>query len=289
MMIETEEQLAQHASQPFEAPALQALGTPMEATEVVISTFPKCGTTWAAQIAHGLRSGGDVSFGNLSDVFPWFEMGYRFGHDLSRPQKFTPHLFKSHMQLSELPAGGKVINIIRNPGDTLVSYYNFWSGVLFDPDVISIEMMARQFFLLDRSRGPQNMFRLNYFQHLVDFHTADYDGQVLYIAFEDMKLNLPAAVRRISRFMGLDPSRILQQKVVEQATFGFMSRHKEKFQERVPGGVLEMVVTGRVGDSKQRVSIELQSELDEAWQRYVTPMLGYQNYEQLLESISLSR
>lgn len=193
------------------------------------------------------------------------------------------------MQLSELPAGGKVINIIRNPGDTLVSYYNFWSGVLFDPDVVSIEMMARQLFLLDRSSGPQNMFRLNYFQHLVDFHTTDYEGQVLYIAYEDMKLNLPAAVRRVARFMGLDPSRVLLQKVVEQATFEYMSRHKEKYQELVPGGVMEMVVTGRVGDSKQRLSAELESELDEAWQRYVTPMLGYQNYEQLLDSISLSR
>ena len=288
-MIETEEQLLQNVSQPFEAQALQALAEPMEATEVVISTFPKCGTTWAAQIAHGLRSAGDVSFDNISEVFPWFEMGYRFGHDLSRPQKFSPHLFKSHMQLSELPPGGKVINIIRNPGDTLVSYYNFWSGVLFDPDVISIEMMARQFFLLDRSSGPQNMFRLNYYQHLVDFHSADYDGQVLYIAYEDMKLNLPAAVRRIARFMELDPSKTLQQKVVEQATFGFMSRHKEKYQELVPGGVLEMVVTGRVGDSKQKISAELQSELDQAWQRYVTPMLGYQNYDQLQDSVSLSR
>lgn len=75
MMIETEEQLVQHISQPFEAPALQALGTPMEATEIVIATFPKCGTTWAAQIAHGLRSEGDVSFDNLGEVFPWFEMG----------------------------------------------------------------------------------------------------------------------------------------------------------------------------------------------------------------------
>ena len=50
-MIETEDQLLQFISQPFEAQALQALAEPMEATEVVISTFPKCGTNWAAQIS----------------------------------------------------------------------------------------------------------------------------------------------------------------------------------------------------------------------------------------------
>ena len=142
-MIETEGQLLQFISQPFEAQALQALVEPMEATEVVISTFPKCGTNWAAQITHGLRSAGDFSFGNISEVFPWFEMGYRFGHDLSRPQKFSPHLFKSHMQLSELPAGGKVINIIRNPGDTLVSYYNFWSGALYCLRRYEVEFVCR--------------------------------------------------------------------------------------------------------------------------------------------------
>ena len=112
---------------------------------------------------------------------------------------------------------------------------------------------------------------------------------MLYIAYEDMKLNLSAAVRRIARFMGLDSSSALQQKVVEQATFEFMSRHREKYQERMPGGLLEMVVTVRVGDSKQKIAAEFQSELDEAWQRYVTPMLGYENYDQLLDSISLSQ
>lgn len=145
-MIETEEQLASHISEPFDELAERALGMILSSDEVVISTFPKCGTTWAGQIAHGLRSNGDMNFENLGKVVPWFEMGHRFGHDLSRPQQLQPSLFKSHMALSELPRGGKVINIIRHPGDTLVSYYNFWSNLLFDPARISLEMMARQFF-----------------------------------------------------------------------------------------------------------------------------------------------
>ena len=286
-MIETEDQLSEHISQPFDALAMDALSRPMEASEIIISTFPKGGTTWAGQIAHGLRSKGDESFSNLSQVFPWLEMGHVFGHNLSTPQKFSPHLFKSHMHLSELPQGGKVINVIRNPGDTLISYYNFWSGVLFDAEKISLEMMARQFFLLDRSNGPRNMFRLNYFQHLIDFHSANYDGKVLYLAYEDMKADLSASVVRIAEFMEIDLNTSLHKTVVEHASFDYMLGSKEKFQESVPSGTLEMVATGRVGDSTHGLSADLQLNLEAAWSSYVTPQLGYQNYKELRDSISL--
>jgi hypothetical protein len=286
--IQTEEQLANHISHPFDDQSVAALAIQLSADDVVVSTFPKCGTTWAGQIVHGLRSGGDMEFADLGKVMPWFEMGHLFGHDVYAPQAFAPRIYKSHMALSEVPKGGKVINIVRNPGDTLVSFYNFWSGVLIDPSSITLDMMARQFFLLDHSDNARNMFRLNYFQHLVDFHTADYDGPVLFIAYEDMKVNLPAAVRRIARFMGLDISRTLETKVCHQASFEFMARHKAQFSEKLPNGEMEMVVTGRVGDAKEALSPELQDELEAAWTKYVTPMLGYKDYEQLRQAISLT-
>jgi|TARA_B100001971_G_C18227540_1_gene561581 hypothetical protein len=285
--IQTEAQLAAHVSRPFDDIAKARLRTQLQPDDIIISTFPKCGTTWSAQIAHGLRSNGDMSFESLGQVFPWFETGHFFGQDLESTRAFTPALFKSHMALSELPRGGKVINIIRDPGDTLMSYYNFWADVLFDPNIISLEMMARQLFLLDRSEHPRNMFRLNYYQHLVDFHTGDYDGPVLFIAYEDMKINLPAAVRRISRFIGFNISKILERKITQQSTFEFMSRHSEKFTEQVPNGLMEMVVTGRVGDAKQGLDENLKRQLEDAWQDYVTPQLGYRSYAELREAISL--
>lgn len=287
--IQSEEQLVKHISHPFAEASLAALATQLSSDDIVVATFPKCGTTWAGQIVHGLRSGGDMDFTDLGTVMPWLEMGHLFGHDIDGKQEYSPRIYKSHMALSEVPKGGKVINIIRNPGDTLMSYYNFWSDMLIDTSSVSLDMMARQFFLLDRSDIPKNMFRLNYFQHLVDFHTADYDGPVLFIAYEDMKLNLPAAVRRIARFMGLDISKTLQHKVTQQASFEFMSRHKAQFSERLPDGVMEMVVTGRVGDAKLALSAGLNDELDAAWQKYVTPILGYRNYDELRRTIALNQ
>ena len=283
--IRNEEQLAAHISRPFDDVAIERLQTKLAPTDVVISTFPKCGTTWSAQIAHALRAGGDMSFANLGQVFPWLEMGHFFGQNLDSTRAFEPALFKSHMELSELPPGGKIINIIRNPGDTLMSYYNFWADVLFDRDEVSLDMMARQFFLLERSDAPRNMFQLNYYQHLVDFHTTEYDGPVLFVAYEDLKDDLPLAVRRIARFMDVDLNDELQAKVTHQASFEFMSAHREKFSEQVPNGVMEMVVTGRVGDAETGLSDPLKEQLQSAWQRYVSPRLGYADYAELRAAI----
>ncbi|MFT7221866.1 MAG: hypothetical protein ACI8Z1_003489, partial [Candidatus Azotimanducaceae bacterium] len=136
----------------------------------------------------------------------------------------------------------------------------------------------------------RNMFSLNYYQHIVDFHELDYDGPVLFLAYEDMKLNLPAAARRMARFMDVDLSKTRERLVVEQSTFEFMSRHRDKFSEQLPGqgAVMEMVKTGRVGDSSAGLSDDLKSALLEGWQQNVTPQIGYRNYAELRKAISLN-
>ena len=52
------------------------------ATEVVISPFGKCGTTWLQQIVHTLRTRGDTDFDDISRVVPWIETSRTLGLDL---------------------------------------------------------------------------------------------------------------------------------------------------------------------------------------------------------------
>lgn len=40
-------------------------------SDVFITTYPKCGTTWVTQIIHGLRSKGDMDFMEITEVVPW--------------------------------------------------------------------------------------------------------------------------------------------------------------------------------------------------------------------------
>ena len=50
-------------------------------TDVFIATFAKSGTTLLQQIVHGLRTGGDMDFEDISEVVPWIEMAFDTGID----------------------------------------------------------------------------------------------------------------------------------------------------------------------------------------------------------------
>ena len=39
-------------------------------TDIIIDTYAKAGTTWMQQIVHGLRSGGDMNFAEITEVVP---------------------------------------------------------------------------------------------------------------------------------------------------------------------------------------------------------------------------
>ncbi|MEL6992952.1 MAG: sulfotransferase domain-containing protein, partial [Pseudomonadota bacterium] len=39
-----------------------------EPTDIFISPYSKCGTTWMQQIVHGLRSGGSMDFEEITQV-----------------------------------------------------------------------------------------------------------------------------------------------------------------------------------------------------------------------------
>ena len=58
--------------------------------DVFVVTPPKCGTTWMQQILHQLRSGGDMSFEDISDVVPYIELAYDVEIDLEAEHNYSP-------------------------------------------------------------------------------------------------------------------------------------------------------------------------------------------------------
>ncbi|MEE8370955.1 MAG: sulfotransferase domain-containing protein, partial [Sphingomonadales bacterium] len=64
--------------------------------DVLIATFAKAGTTWLQQIVHVLRTGGDMDFGEITEVVPWIETAFDMGIDLEAEQRGGIRAFKSH-------------------------------------------------------------------------------------------------------------------------------------------------------------------------------------------------
>ena len=110
-----------------------------DSTDVIISTYPKCGTTLMQQIVHGLRTGGDMDFGEITEVVPWLETSLDMGVDVYALQKARPHAFKSHQSWENVPKGAKYIYIMRDPKDVAVSFFYFFEGWMFETGTISFD------------------------------------------------------------------------------------------------------------------------------------------------------
>jgi hypothetical protein len=263
-------------------------------TDVIISPFGKCGTTWLQQIVHSLRTRGDLDFDDISRVVPWIETSSDLGLDLDAPQRAEPRAFKSHLPWTAVPKGGRYIVSLRDPRDALVSMYRFLEGWFFEPGTIGIEEFARRRFM-NRDRG------MDYWTHLVSWWEQGHNPAVLLLTYEGMKADLPAVVRRVARFVGIDLDPALEAIVLEQASLRSMTEHKDKYDDLLmrerseavvglpPGSDSAKIRVGAVGSFVKELPAAVIAELDEMWRAVVTPRLGAASYAELVSRLDHSR
>ncbi|MEM7533603.1 MAG: sulfotransferase domain-containing protein [Chloroflexota bacterium] len=261
-------------------------------TDVFITPYGKSGTTWVQQIVHGLRTRGDMDFDDISRVVPWLQLAYDQGIDLNAPQRSEPRAFKSHATWDDIPKGGRYIVPVRNPKDVLVSIYRFLEGWYFEPGSISIETYARERYLPKPDEEIQG-----YWRHLLSWWPHRHDDNVLMIAYEDMKLDLPRTVRRIATFIGVELDDELFEIVVRQSSLAFMLAHKDRFDDYLireqseregglpPGSDAAKVRKGEVGSHKVELPAEISAEMDDIWASTIEAQLGFASYDALRLSL----
>ena len=256
-------------------------------TDVFIVTPPKSGTTWMQQIVHGLRTRGSMDFDEICRVVPWINMAHDVGIDLDAPQVAHPRAFKTHSTLDEAPKGGKYIIVVRDPNDALLSNYHFFDGMFFERGSVTLESFAREFFIPGRDLC----------RHVLSFWDRRKDEDILPLCYEDMKADLPRAIERVASFVGIALDDELREIVLRQSDITFMQEHKEQFEDHLtrkarsaamwlpPDGQLNMVRTGQVGESRDRVPDEIKKELDLVWLEEITPNTGLKSYEDLRKEL----
>ena len=263
-------------------------------SDVFISPYAKCGTTWVQQIVHGLRTRGDMNFDDVMRVMPWVEMAHWASLDMNAPQPGEFKVFKSHLSWVSIPKGGRYIVPFRDPKDALVSFYNFLNGYWFQTDSVSITEFAREYYL----RYQDDIWDNNYWGHLLSWWEQRHNPQVLLLTYEGIHADLPVAVRIIADFLGIDLDEDLFDIVVEQASIGFMQAHKSKFSDPImleasakhgfiPGNdTITKVYNGRVGDHLTQLPAEIAAEMDAIWKEAVTPKTGLASYAALREALT---
>ncbi|HSG88780.1 MAG TPA: sulfotransferase domain-containing protein [Pseudomonadales bacterium] len=104
--------------------------------DIVISTPPKCGTTWTQMLCALLIFDGPEFPGTLDDLSPWLDMNTRSKDEVHALLAAQTHrrFIKTHTPLDGLPMDPRVTYLIvgRDPRDVSVSFEHHMANMDFD-------------------------------------------------------------------------------------------------------------------------------------------------------------
>jgi len=255
-------------------------------TDVVITPYAKCGTTWLQQIFHTLRTRGDFDFDDISRVVPWIETAVIAGCELEAPQRAEPRGFKSHLGYDAIPKGARYIVAFREPKDALVSMYRFMEGWFLEPGAIPLDAFAQTW--LDRTESGRDIWT-----HLLSWWAQRDNPDVLILSYEQMTAAPDATIRRVAGFCGIALDDDLLALALERSSLAFMLQHKDRFDDLMmrtasearcglpPGSDSAKVRKGGVGGHSHELSPEIAAAVDAKWREIVTPVTGFADYAAL--------
>uniref|UniRef100_A0A3P9C1D6 Sulfotransferase n=1 Tax=Maylandia zebra TaxID=106582 RepID=A0A3P9C1D6_9CICH len=161
-----------------------AQGFKFEDDDVLAVTYPKSGTIWMQEILPLVLNGGDLTpihtIPNWERV-PWLEEKQlaRVVDKLASPRALVSHFPYNLMPPSFCTSKAKVIYVMRNPKDIMVSSYYFhqMAGFLEDPGTFD-EFM-------DKFLEGKVMFG-KWTDHMKSWRNSELGDRIMYITYEEM-------------------------------------------------------------------------------------------------------
>ncbi|MBQ1119968.1 sulfotransferase domain-containing protein [Streptomyces sp. B15] len=232
-------------------------GFPFRGDDIVISTPPKCGTTWTQMICALLIHGTTDLPQPLNSMSPWLDALYRDRDDVVAALRAQPHrrFIKSHTPLDGLPYDERVTYICvgRDPRDVGLSTQHHMANM--DPAAVArararavgekadakaaeemAEMAARRvregaepgssgFLHWVENRAPvaEAPASLRYtLHHLGTFWEARHLDNVVLLHYDDLKSDLAGNMLRLAQQLGITVAEEKLPDLVRAATFEAM-------------------------------------------------------------------
>lgn len=207
--------------------------------DVVVATFPKCGTTWCQQIVLLLLNDGRAELvRDPMKMSPWIEKnvsvpGLLSLEDLNNLPIDQRRCLKTHAPIhlvpwkgglkKGFPAGGKIIVVTRNCLDTAVSLYHHTRDVATFCYTGDWNHFSQLFVDGEVESG-------NFWEWHAGWWTAYKENteNILWITYEELQADLKSCVKRISNFLGIQATDELIDLTVSASSFSAM---KKQFQE----------------------------------------------------------
>ena len=214
--------------------------------DIVIATYPKCGTTWMQRIV-SLLVFLDPAPIRLMDVSPWLDCRFvePVEATLGRLEAAQHRRFiKSHLPADGLPFYDELryLVVARDGRDACLSYHNhvlsYTPWMLARLDAAGLEdgtgpfprapagtaAFFHRWLTLGIPSEPDGLPLHSYFGFQRTWWQMRDRPNVLLLHYADLKADLPGAMRRVADFLGIVVPDALWPTLIEAASFGSMRR-----------------------------------------------------------------
>ncbi|CAL1384861.1 unnamed protein product [Linum trigynum] len=181
--------------------------------DILVTSFPKTGTTWLVALCHNILHRDDrveddvLTRMNPHELVPTLDVFFLTDQvqDLVLNSDRSNRLLQTHLPYTCLPeavrnSGCKIVHVTRNPKDTLVSMWHFFNKIVKrdpDTDPFPLEGAVESFCSGVLPWGP-------FHEHVVGYweESRKRPDEVLFLTYEDLCRDPKREVRKLASFLG---------------------------------------------------------------------------------------
>lgn len=238
--------------------------------DTFLVSYPKSGNTWVRFLLANLIYPDEiVGFANINRLLPSPDvLSRRFLKKLPRPR-----ILKSHEPFDV--RFRKVIYLVRDPRDVVVSEYHFNLKKRYIEPGVSLEEFGKRFLAGETSSYG------SWWEHTASWIGARQDNPAfLLVRYEDLLANSIDETGRIAQFLGIPADQQRLQAAVERSSADRMRKLEKQQADQWSGTKntrleIPFVRTAKSGGWKQSLPSDLALEIENAW----APMLQFLGYE----------
>ncbi|CAK8681124.1 unnamed protein product [Clavelina lepadiformis] len=241
--------------------------------DVLVASYPKTGTTWLTNIVRNIIYFDHIEIlemlKSVTPIHTYIEGGTPMNFELMQKLPWNRKIWGTHLpaklvNMKRLKENGcKVLYIIRNPNDQLLSWFKMSKTFPFNHNKVTDQFYPTEWnsFFETFVNGMQPLLSKEgewYPDHILSYYPYRNDDNVLFVVFENLKTNTKEEIGRIAEFLGVQRTEEEINHIVQLSSFKSMKESAARFYEE-----LKFFREGEVADWKNHFTVAQSELMDE--------------------------